>query len=103
MNPSGSAEIPPEGDENVASQRPPYLSPIQPGVQLPRRTKNFTLRTPSVPPGVQLVGTMSGKIDRLKYAYHDTNDLGKFPQYAPRTYLHSVKYPESGAMLMEVK
>ena len=28
MNPSGSAEIPPEGDENIASHRPPYLSPI---------------------------------------------------------------------------
>ena len=41
MNPSSSAEIPPEGfedfgeDENVASQHPPYLSPVQPGVQPP--------------------------------------------------------------------
>ena len=34
MNLAGSAEIPPEGfedfgeDENVASQRPPYLPPV---------------------------------------------------------------------------
>ena len=28
MNPSGSAEIPHEGDENVSSLHPPYLHPI---------------------------------------------------------------------------
>ena len=38
MNPLGSAELPPEDfedfseDENVASQRPPYLSPVRLGV-----------------------------------------------------------------------
>ena len=52
MNPSGSVEIPPEGDENVASQHPPYHPPVRPGVQPPRRTKKFTLHTPSLPPGV---------------------------------------------------
>ena len=52
MNPSGSVDIPPEGYENIASQHPPYLQPIRPGVQLPRRTKKFTLRTHSLPPGV---------------------------------------------------
>ena len=37
MNPSGSVEIPPEGledfdeVENVASHRPPYLSPVRLG------------------------------------------------------------------------
>ena len=85
MNPSGSAEVPPEGfedfgeDENVASQYPPYLRPVRPGFQAPRRIAKFTLHTPSLPQGVKLVGTMKGKIDRLKYADHDTNDHGKFP------------------------
>ena len=79
MNPSGSAEVPFEEDEKIALQCPPYLPPVRPGVQLPWRTKKFTLRTPSLPPGVQLVGTMTRKIDRLKYADHDTNDQGKFP------------------------
>ena len=46
---------------------------------------------------------MIGKIDRLKYADHDTNDSGKFPQFAPRTYLHSIHYTEIGATLLEVK
>ena len=55
MNPSSSAEIPPEGfedfgeDEKVASQHPPYLPPIRPGVQPPQPTTKFTLRTPSLP------------------------------------------------------
>ena len=35
MNPSGSVEIPPEGDENIATPRPPYLQPVRPGVQPP--------------------------------------------------------------------
>ena len=65
--------------------------------------KKFTLHTPSLPPGVQLVGTMTGKIDRLKYTDHDTNDHGKFPQFAPGTYLHSVHYQETEATLLEVK
>ena len=84
-------------------QRPPYLPPVRLGVQLPRQTKKFTLRTPSLPPGVQLVGTMTGKIDRLKYVDHDTNDHGKFPQFAPGTYLQSVRYQNTGATLLEVK
>ena len=50
-----------------------------------------------------MVRTMTGKIDRLKYADHDTNDHGKFPQFTPGTYLHFVKYPETGAKLLEVK
>ena len=79
MNPPGSTKIPLEGDEEIAPQWPPYLQPIRPGVQPPRRNAKFTLRTPSLPQGVQLVGTMTGKIDRLKYADHDTNDRGKFP------------------------
>ena len=85
MNPSGSAKIPPEGFEdfgeveNVASHQPPYLPPICPRVQLPRQTKKFTLHTPSLPPGVQLVRTMIGKVDWLRYVDHDTNDRGKFP------------------------
>ena len=79
MNPSGSAKIPYKGDENIAPQRPPYLHPIQPRAQPPRWNAKFTLHTPSLPQGVQLVGTMTGKIDRLKYAYHDMNDHGKFP------------------------
>ena len=79
MPPSGSAEVPPTEDENIAPKRPSYLPPVRPGVQPPRRLKKFTLRTPSLPLGVQLVGTMTGKIERLKYADHDTNDRGKFP------------------------
>ena len=43
------------------------------------------------------------KIDHLKYADHDTNDRGKFPQFAPGKYLHSVHYPEAGTTLLEVK
>ena len=43
------------------------------------------------------------KIDRLKYAYHDTNDHSKFPQFAPAQYLHHVKYPDNGATLLELK
>ena len=50
-----------------------------------------------------MVGTMTGKIDRLKYADHNTNDQGKFPQFAPGTYLHSVHYQETEATLLEVK
>ena len=46
---------------------------------------------------------MTGKIDRLKYANHDTSDRGKFPQFAPEKYLHSVKYDETRATLLEVK
>ena len=52
---------------------------------------------------MQLVGTMTGKIDWLKYADHDTNDRGKFPQFALGKYLHSVHYPETDTMLLEVK
>ena len=52
---------------------------------------------------MQLVGTMTGKVDQLRYADHDTNDRGKFPQFAPGTYLHSVHYSETGATLLEVK
>ena len=52
---------------------------------------------------MQLVGTMIGKIDQLKYVDHDTNDQGKFPQFTPGTYLHSVCYQETGATLLEVK
>ena len=63
MNPPGSAELPPKGfedfseDEKVASHRPPYLLLVRPGVQPPRQTAKFTLRTPSLPQGVQLVRT----------------------------------------------
>ena len=103
MNLSGSVEIPPKGDENISSQHPSYLPPIRPGVQPPRRIDKFTLCTTSLPQGVKLVSTMTGKIDWLKYADHDTNDCGKFPQFAPRTYLHSVHYLETGATLLEVK
>ena len=103
MNPSGSVEVLLEQDENIAPQCPPYLLPVRPGVQLPRWMKKFTLRTPLLPPGVQLVGTMTRKIDRLKYADHDTNDQGKFPQFAPGTYLHFVRYQETRATLLEVK
>ena len=103
MNPSSSTEIPSKGDENIAPQRPPYLQPVRPGVQPPRRNAKFTLRTTSLPQGVQLVGTMTGKIDRLKYVYHDMNDRVKFPQFAPGTYLHFIKYSENGATLLEVK
>ena len=52
MNPFGSVEVPLEEDENIAPQHPPYLSPVRPGIQIPRRTKKFTFRTPSLPPGV---------------------------------------------------
>ena len=63
MNPSGLAEIPSEGDENIALQRPPYLHPVRPRVQPPQRNAKFMLRTPSLPQGMQLVRTMTGKID----------------------------------------
>ena len=85
MNPAGSTELPPEGfedfgeDENVASQCPPYLPPVRPRVQPSWRTTKFTLRTPSLPHGVKLVGTMTGRLDWLKYVDHDTNDHEKFP------------------------
>ena len=79
MNPPGSVETPLEGDENIAPQQPPYLQPIRPGFKLPRWSAKFTICTPSLLPGVQLVETMTGKIDRLKYADHDTNGRGKFP------------------------
>ena len=46
---------------------------------------------------------MTGKIDRLKYANHDTNDHGKFTQFTPGTYLHSVHYPDTGVTLLEAK
>ena len=50
-----------------------------------------------------MVGTMTGKLDRIKYANHDMNDRGKFPQFAPGKYLYSVHYPEVGTTLLEVK
>ena len=46
---------------------------------------------------------MIGKIDRLKYTDHDTNDRGKFLQFTPGKYLHSFHYPKVGMMLLEVK
>ena len=46
---------------------------------------------------------MTGKLDQLKYADHDMNDRGKFPQFTPGTYLHYFKYIETGATLLEVK
>ena len=46
---------------------------------------------------------MTGKIDRLKYVDHDTNDHTKFPQFAPDQYLHHVKYPDNNATLLEVQ
>ena len=103
MPPSGSTEVPLAEDENIALKHPPYLPPVRPGVQPPWRINKFTLRTPSLPPGVQLVGTMTWKVDRLKYVDHDTNDHGKFPQFAPGTYLHSIHYPKTGATLLEAK
>ena len=50
-----------------------------------------------------MVGAMTGKIDWLKYADHDTSDRGKFPQFALGTYLHFVKYDKTGVTLLEVK
>ena len=97
MDLPGSVEIPSEGEENIAPRWPPYISPLRPGVKPPRQNKQFTRSTPSLPPGVQLVGTMTGKIDWLKYADHDTSDRGKFPQFTPGMYLHFVKYDETGA------
>ena len=52
---------------------------------------------------MQLVGTMTGKIDHLKYSDHDTSDRGRFPQFAPEAYLHLVKYDETRATLLEFK
>ena len=46
---------------------------------------------------------MEGKIDRLKYADHDTNDHSKFPQFAPAQYLHRIKYPDNNVTLLEVR
>ena len=65
MPPSGLAEVPPTEDEKIAPKHPPYIPPVRPGVQPPRRTNKFIARTPLLPPGVQLVGTMTGKLDRL--------------------------------------
>ena len=96
MNPPGSAEIPLEGDEDIAPQWKPYLQPIRPGIKPPRRSAKFTICTPSLPLGVQLVETMTGKIDRLKYVDHDTNDRGKFPQFAPAQYLHFINIKRLG-------
>ena len=50
-----------------------------------------------------MVGTMTEKIDHLKYADHDTNNHGKFLQFTPGTYLHSIHYPKTGVTLLEVK
>ena len=50
-----------------------------------------------------MIGSMIGKIDRLKYSDHDTNDHGKFPQFEPAEYMHRVKYPEHDVTLLEVK
>ena len=83
MNPPGSVEIPSEGEENIAPRWTPYVLPLRPGVKPPRWSKQFTISTPSLPPGVQLVGTMTGKIDQLKYSDHDTSDHGRFPQFTP--------------------
>ena len=103
MDPPGSVEIPSEGEENIAPRRPAYVPPLRPGVKPPRRNKQFTISTPSLPPGVQLVGTITGKIDQLKYSDHDTSDRGRFPQFTPEAYFHFVKYDETGATLLEVK
>ena len=103
MDPPGSVEIPSDGEENIAPRRPPYIPPLRPRFKPPRRSKQFTISTPSLPLGVQLVGTMTGKIDWLKYADHDTSGRGKFPQFAPGTYLHFVKYDETRETLLEVK
>ena len=103
MDPTGSVEIPSDTEDNIAPRRPPYIPPLRTGVKPPRRNKQFTINTPSLPPGVQLVGTMTGKIDRLKYADHDTSDCENFPQFTPGTYLHFFKYDETRATILEVK
>ena len=79
MDPTSSAQVPAGSRENIAPPRPPYLQLVRPGAKLPRRTKQFTLTTPSLPQGVQLIGSMTWKIDQLKYNDHNTNDHGKFP------------------------
>jgi len=52
MDPPSSVQVPTEEDEHIEPLRPPYLQLIRPGVQPPRWTKQFTLSTPSLPPGV---------------------------------------------------
>ena len=56
-----------------------------------------------MPQGVQLIKSMTGKIDWLKYNDHDTNYHGKFPQFAPAEYLHRIKYPDNNVTLLEVQ
>ena len=46
---------------------------------------------------------MTGILDQLKYADHDTNDREKFLQFALGKYLHSVHYLEVVTTLLEVK
>ena len=46
---------------------------------------------------------MVGRVDKLKYADHDTNDLEKFPQFAPGKFLHTVTYRETNVTLVEVR
>ena len=101
MNPPGLVEIPSDVEEPITPRRPTYVPPLQPGVKPPRQNKQFTIGTPSLPPGVQLVRSMTGKIDWLKYSDHDTSDHSKFPQFAPEKYLQYVKY--DNATLVEVK
>ena len=50
-----------------------------------------------------MIGNMTGKIDRLKYSDHDTNDHGKFPQFEPAEYMQHVKYPDPKVTLLEVQ
>ena len=63
----------------------------------------FSLLTPSLPKFVVKEGSMVGKVDKLKYADHDNNDIEKFPQFPPGKYLHTVIYPENKVSMVEVK
>ena len=102
MNPEEAVESSSE-EENLQPQRPPYLAPVPAGVKPPRQRTNFALLTPSLPKAVLKVGSMVGRVDKLKYSDHDTNDRENFPQFAPGKFLHRVIYLDNNMTMVEVR
>jgi len=79
-----SAEIPPKkGDENIGTRSIPTISSslFNQEFNPPRRNAKL-LYTPLCCTGCAVDRNHDRKIDQLKYADHDMNDRGKFPQFA---------------------
>jgi hypothetical protein len=56
---------------------------------------------PKIPKGVKVDDEMVGGVDSLKYSDHDMEDVVKFPDLAPQSYLERRGEGPSGTPLLE--